>query len=66
MDLEDDRFKRQSNVSDALVLEGICGKLVDLFGNIQVEEVYLCVVKENKHWTEGIVVSYEGSAVKYF
>jgi hypothetical protein len=64
MALEDDRKKRQSNVSDALVLEGIYGKLVDLFGTIQVEEVYLCVVKQNRHWIEDIVVSYEGSAVK--
>jgi len=66
MDLEDDRYKRQSNTSDAVVMEGICGNLVDLFGNIQVEEVYLCVVKQNRHWIEHIVVSNEASAVKYF
>lgn len=66
MDLEDDRYKRQSNVNDAVVTEGICGNLVDLFGNIQVEEVYLCVVKQNRHWIEDIVVSNEASAVKYF
>jgi hypothetical protein len=66
MDLEDDRYKRQSNVSDALVMEGICGNLLDLFGNIQVEEVYLCVVKQSRHWIEDIVVSIEGGAVKYF
>jgi len=65
MDLEDDRYKRQSNVNDILVMEGICGNLVDLFGNIQVEEVYLCVVKQNRHWIEDIVVSNEDSAVKY-
>ena len=65
MDLEDDRYRRQSN-NDALVVEGIYGNLVDLFGNIRVEEVYLCVVKQNRHWIEDIVVSNEGSAVKYF
>lgn len=66
MDLEDDRYRRQSNLNDTLVMEGICGNLVDLFGNIQVEELYLCVVKQNRHWIEDIVVSNEGSAVKYF
>jgi hypothetical protein len=57
MDLEDDRYKRQSNVRDSLAQEGIYGRLLDLFGNIQVEEVYLCVVKQNRHWIEDIVVS---------
>ena len=57
MDLEDDRYKRQSNVRDSLAQEGIYGKLLDLFGNIQVEEVYLCVVKQNRHWIEDILVS---------
>jgi hypothetical protein len=57
-DAEDDRYKRQNAVSDALVLEGICATLLDSFGNIQVEEMFLRTVKQEKHWIEDIVVRY--------
>jgi hypothetical protein len=57
MKQEDNRYERQSNVSDVLVLEGICAKLLDSFGNIQIEEMFLRLVKQEKHWIEDTVVS---------
>jgi hypothetical protein len=61
MNLEDDRYERLSTVSDTLVLEGVCGKLLDSFGNVQIEEIFLRLVKQEKHWIEDIVVSYNHS-----
>jgi hypothetical protein len=58
MKLEDDRYERHNTVRDALVLEGICAKLCDLFGNIQIEEMFLRLMKQEEHWIEDIVVSY--------
>lgn len=59
MNAEDERYKRWSAVSDTLVLKGICGKLLDSLGNIQIEEMFLRVMKQEKHWIEDIVVSYK-------
>jgi predicted oxidoreductase len=61
MKLEDDRYERQSTISNTLVLEGICAKLLDSFGNIQIEEIFLRLLKQEKHWIEDIVVSYKCS-----
>jgi hypothetical protein len=58
MDAEDKRYRRQSAVSDMLVLEGICAKLLDSFGNVQIEEIFIRVMKQEKHWIEDIVVRY--------
>jgi hypothetical protein len=61
MNAEDERYKRQSAATDTLVLEGICGKLLDSFGNIQIEEIFLRIMKQEKHWIEDTVVSYDSS-----
>lgn len=59
MKLEDDRYERQSTVSDTLGLQKISTKFLDSFGNIQIEEMFLRLVKQEKHWIEDIVVSYK-------
>ncbi|XP_021918501.1 uncharacterized protein LOC110829239 isoform X4 [Zootermopsis nevadensis] len=55
MKLEDDRYERQSTVSDTLGLQKISTKFLDSFGNIQIEEMFLRLVKQEKHWIEDIV-----------
>jgi hypothetical protein len=62
MDAEDERYKRQSGISDTLVLEGICAKLLDSSGNIQIEEMFLRTMKQGKHWIEDIVVRHRDSS----
>jgi hypothetical protein len=66
MNAEDERYKRWSAVSDRLVLERICGKLLDSFGNIQIEEMFLRVMEQNKHWIEDTVVSYKDGLLSVF
>ncbi|XP_069671907.1 uncharacterized protein Sptz isoform X2 [Periplaneta americana] len=55
MSLEDDRYERAGTISDEVVLNRICSKLLDSVGNVQIEEMFLRLMKNEKHWIEDIV-----------
>ncbi|PSN43874.1 hypothetical protein C0J52_07758 [Blattella germanica] len=59
MDLEDRNSERNSIVSNGESLEKVYRKLLNFDDSIEIEEMFLRVVKREKHWTEDFVASME-------
>ena len=57
IEVEDRTFER-SAISETEKMKDVCGKIINSDGCISIEEIFLSLIKMDKHWIEDFVVSY--------